>query len=166
MFWACKITVFLLKMSCALNATMDTEKEKELTEWKMCQLFKLQAELASFGGKTLPVWEKNLTPNQVDEKIDDANAPITGRYADMWYEARTGCLNIIQKTELDTRDYSNWLLDKRLNLRRELEEYGMKTLPELAAALGNNKEFLSKIDNQWCDTWKQALSLVTPQDNK
>ena len=145
---------------------MDKEKEKELTEWKMCQLFKLQAELASFGGKTLPVWDKNLTPNQVDVKVEGKNTPITGRYADMWYEARSGCLSIIQNTNLETRDYSNWLLDKRLNLRRELEEYGMKTLPELAAALGNNKEFLSKIDNQWCDTWKKALSLVTPQDNK
>ena len=79
----------------------------------------------------------------------------------MWYGARTGCLDIIERATPENRENCNWLLDKRLNLRRELEEYGSKVLPELASSLGENQAILRDIDEQWCYTWEMALALVS-----
>lgn len=135
--------------------------EKDMKEWKLAQLFKLQAELAVFGSKCVPEWDRNLTSDKVQIALEEGSAPLSGRYAEMWYNARLGCLAIIDNATAETRDDCNWRLDKRLNLRRELEEYGMKILPELAAALGPNHVILRDIDAQWCDTWKMALDLVT-----
>lgn len=132
-----------------------------MKEWKLAQLFKLQAELAVFGSKCVPEWDRNLTSDKVQIELEEGSAPLSGRYAEMWNNARSGCLAIINNATAETRDDCNWRLDKRLNLRRELEEYGVKILPELAAALGPNHVILRDIDARWCDTWKMALDLVT-----
>lgn len=149
----------------AINIGVRMNQEKDMKEWKLAQLFRLQAELAVFGCKCVPVWDHELTSDKVKFAADDnqeaSKASLSGTYAQMWDDARSGSLNIIEHANESNREECSWLLDKRLNLRRELEEYGAKVLPELAAALGENHAILQAIDERWCQTWKMALDLVT-----
>lgn len=137
-------------------------EDKEMKEWKLAQFFKLQAELAAFGCKCLPIWNEELTAEKV--RITQAGKPsqtLPQIYASMWDNARKGCVSMIEAATPETREWCSWLLDKRFALRKELEEYGKKVLPELAVALGGDGSMLSMIDSQWRETWEKALSMVS-----
>lgn len=137
-------------------------EDKEMKEWKLAQLFKLQAELATFGCKCVPVWNEELTAEKVKiEQAEGASLSLAQKYAMMWHSAREGCVSIIEGATPETREQCSWLLDKRFTLRKELEEYGKKVLPELAVALGGDSSMLGIIDSQWRETWQKALSLVS-----
>lgn len=139
-------------------------QDKEMNEWKLAQLFRLQAELATFGCKCVPVWNAELTAEKVKlEQAEDSSHTLPSVYASMWYSAREGCVSIIEAAMPETRELCSWLLDKRFALRKELEEYGKKVLPELAVALDGDSFMLSMIDNQWRETWQKALSLVSKE---
>lgn len=146
-----------------MNTNADCEMEdREMTEWKLSQLFKLQAELAAFGSKCVPVWNKALTAEQVKLEVgENKSARLSHVYAEMWYGARNGCVDIVERATKENREHSSWLLDKRFSLRKELEEYGKKILPELAAALEDDCEMLRMTDQYWRESWQQALNMVS-----
>lgn len=147
--------------STNMSADMELD-DREMVEWKLNQLFKLQAELATFGCKCVPVWNKALTADLVKfENGESKSASLSHVYAEMWYAARNGCADIVERATKETREYSSWLLDKRFSLRKELEEYGKKILPELAAALEDDSETLRMTDKYWRESWQQALRMVT-----
>ena len=144
-----------------MNAEMELE-DREMVEWKLNQLFKLQAELATFGSKCVPVWNKELTAEQVKLEVgENKSASLSHIYAEMWYAARNGCTDIVEHATKENRELCSWLLDKRFSLRKELEEYGKKILPELAAALEDDSETLRMTDKYWRESWLQALRMVT-----
>lgn len=141
---------------------MSNPDNKDMQEWKLSQLFKLQAELATFGCKCIPNWNTELTPDKVKLTTEE-NSPdnISHQYADKWIEAWKGCCSIVESATLEDREHCCWLLDKRQKLRSELETYGTKVLPELAAAIGDDTAMLSCVNNHWMSTWELALSLVS-----
>lgn len=142
------------------------ELNKELKEWQLCQLFKLEAEIAVFTKQVVPAWNSNLVKEEHSIIASTEGVSLPQKYADLWFESWKGSQDIVLNHAKDSQETMNWLLDKRMALRQNLCDYAKTELPAMRDAVGAPREnvgfdAVSEADKLWCESWQACMKLVS-----